>query len=302
MYCQRCGAKLPENTSGCPLCGAEYRVENTTPIINDKKVPQKNFFTKKKITITAIIAVILIVGGIVAAITSINGSSISISTTDTLQLADRYLKEMNYEQAIVEIQKVLEIEPKNVDAYIELAEIYFGLGDMDKAIEVLERGYENTDSEEIENKIRKIIYADLQDKAKIISNICNMCLSDFFMAGYDDFCKTTITGEKTNGSLLKIKVDDKDELDDSLDESYKFFISNLTNNLDMLLPNDCWFSIEVAHVGVVKGVIYTITNPVELLPPVGYEAEVYKVKGFDSAYKLTDKDGIDIGVCGSYIR
>ncbi len=66
------------------------------------------------------------------------------------------MKEMNYEQAIVEFQKILEIEPKNVDAYIGLAEAYVGLGYTDKAIETLEKGYENTDNERIENKIREI--------------------------------------------------------------------------------------------------------------------------------------------------
>ncbi|MCM1059926.1 MAG: tetratricopeptide repeat protein [Eubacterium sp.] len=162
MFCQRCGGQLPENTSKCPHCGAEYKAENiaeniTASMIDYEQAPKKRFFTKKKIIITAIIAVILIEGGIAAVFTLQNGYSISISTVDMLQLADKYLKEMNYEQAIIEFQKVLEIEPKNVEAYIGLADAYIALGDDNKAIEVLEEARRNIENEQrIENKIKEI--------------------------------------------------------------------------------------------------------------------------------------------------
>ena len=104
-----------------------------------------------------LIVAILIFGGITAAVTLSNGGSISVSTSDMLQLADRYLKEMNYEQAIIEFQKILEIEPKNVDAYIGLVEAYVALGDNDMAIEVLERAQKNVDNEQrIEDKLAEV--------------------------------------------------------------------------------------------------------------------------------------------------
>ncbi len=158
MFCQRCGAKLPENTTKCPNCGAEYVAESATDPETNEKTPKKiSFFTKKKIIITLLIVAILIFGGITAAVTLSNGSSISVSTSDMLQLADRYLKEMNYEQAIIEFQKILEIEPKNVDAYIGLAEAYVALEDNDRAIEVLERAQRNVDNDQrIENKLAEV--------------------------------------------------------------------------------------------------------------------------------------------------
>ncbi len=158
MYCQRCGANLPENTTKCPNCGAEYAVENTAvPVADKKNAPKNSFFAKKKIIITFLIAVILIASGITAAVILSEGSSISVSTSDMLQLADRYLKEMNYEQAIIEFQKILEIEPKNVDAYIGLAEAYVALGDNDRAIEVLKRAQRNVDNNQrIENKLAEV--------------------------------------------------------------------------------------------------------------------------------------------------
>ena len=122
-----------------------------------KNAPKNSFFAKKKIIITFLIAVILIASGITAAVILSEGSSISVSTSDMLQLADRYLKEMNYEQAIIEFQKILEIEPKNVDAYIGLAEAYVALGDNDRAIEVLKRAQRNVDNNQrIENKLAEV--------------------------------------------------------------------------------------------------------------------------------------------------
>lgn len=51
---------------------------------------------------------------------------------------------MNYEQAVIEFQRVLEIEPMNVDAYLGLANTYIGLGNTEKALEILQRGMEVT--------------------------------------------------------------------------------------------------------------------------------------------------------------
>ncbi len=95
MFCQRCGAQLPENTSKCPYCGAEYNVEGKNVSEANKKTVLKSFSIKKRIVITAIIAVILIASGIAAVITLSEGSLISVSTTDMLQLADRYLNPQN---------------------------------------------------------------------------------------------------------------------------------------------------------------------------------------------------------------
>ncbi len=158
MFCQRCGTQLPENTAKCPQCGAEYAVDNAAVSVEGKKTSAKSaFLSKKKIIITLLIAVILICGGVVAAVVLMGSSSVYVGVSDRLQLADRYLAEMNYEQAIVEYQKILKIEPKNADAYIGLAEAYAALGDNDKAIEVLKEAQRNVDNNQrIEDKLAEI--------------------------------------------------------------------------------------------------------------------------------------------------
>lgn len=58
-----------------------------------------------------------------------------------LELANRYLEEMDYEQAVVAFDKVIAIDPMNVDAYLGKAEAYIGLDDYDMAAATLEDGY-----------------------------------------------------------------------------------------------------------------------------------------------------------------
>ena len=112
-------------------------------------------FLKKKNILIIIIAAILLIGGGVTAVMLVT-SSIGASAVETaLKLAEKYLLEQNYEQAIIEYSKVLEIEPMNVDAIIGLAEAYIGLGDTEKALEILRDGYEKTGDERIGELLQK---------------------------------------------------------------------------------------------------------------------------------------------------
>ncbi|MDR1299431.1 MAG: tetratricopeptide repeat protein [Oscillospiraceae bacterium] len=61
---------------------------------------------------------------------------------ELLDLGEKYLLDLDYEQAIVQFTKLIEIEPKNARAYTGLAEAYAALGRTDEAIAILERGLE----------------------------------------------------------------------------------------------------------------------------------------------------------------
>lgn len=54
-----------------------------------------------------------------------------------LDLGVRFLTDGNYEEAIIAFQAAIEIEPKNAEAYLSLAEVYLAMGDVDAAIDVL---------------------------------------------------------------------------------------------------------------------------------------------------------------------
>ena len=71
-------------------------------------------------------------------------------------LGMKYLTDGNYEEAIIEFEVAIEIDESKADAYIGLAEVYIEQGDLQKAIEILEEGYEKTKDESISAKLEEI--------------------------------------------------------------------------------------------------------------------------------------------------
>lgn len=93
------------------------------------------------VAVIAIITTVVLIAG--------NGKS---DIEKRLETANRYLLELDYEQAIAEFEKIIESDPKCAEAYIGLAKAYEGLGDTEKAKEVLKEGYEKTKSEKIKSE------------------------------------------------------------------------------------------------------------------------------------------------------
>lgn len=63
-----------------------------------------------------------------------------LTPAELLDLGEKYLHEMNYEQALVQFLKVIEAEPMIPRGYTGAAEAYLGLGDNDSAIAILQQG------------------------------------------------------------------------------------------------------------------------------------------------------------------
>jgi hypothetical protein len=98
----------------------------------------------KKVLIAVITAVVFIAGAV--AVILINKPVESAPTaTSHISLAENYLLDLNYEAAIAEYRAAIQIDPKNADYYIALAEVYVKMGDTEAAIEVLEKGLGNVD-------------------------------------------------------------------------------------------------------------------------------------------------------------
>ena len=70
-------------------------------------------------------------------------------------LGVRYLSEGNYEEAILAFEAAIEIDPRNADAYLKLAEAYEKTGDEDAALRTLETGAEATGDRELADLAEK---------------------------------------------------------------------------------------------------------------------------------------------------
>jgi len=75
----------------------------------------------------------------------------ALTSTELLDLGEKYLLELNYEQALVQFTKVIEIEPMNPRGYTGAAEVYAALGQHEEVKKILQQGYEATGSAEIED-------------------------------------------------------------------------------------------------------------------------------------------------------
>lgn len=111
-------------------------------------------FKDKKVIIAFIAALVLLVAAGVALAMNLGQEDIDIA--EQLFLGEKYLKEMNYEKAILAFNKVIKVDPRNVRAYLGLADAYVGTGDIDKAIKTLEKGLKLTGDESIKAKLEAL--------------------------------------------------------------------------------------------------------------------------------------------------
>ena len=90
------------------------------------------------------------------------------TVTEMLSTAQKYLVEMEYERAIAEFNKVIELDPMNADAYLGLAEAYEKNGQHDKAVETLEKGFEVTSDE----RLKTLLWSSFEVN-DIVTGMCS---------------------------------------------------------------------------------------------------------------------------------
>jgi len=108
--------------------------------------------TKRNVIILVVVLVLLVAGAVTALFAT--GTIGSKDPEKILATAERYLDEKDYEQAIIQYKKLLEIDPMNVDAYLGLAEAYEGSGDEDEAAEILEKALDKLEDDD--KAVRKL--------------------------------------------------------------------------------------------------------------------------------------------------
>lgn len=91
-------------------------------------------------TVLIIVVLVLVAAGVVVGLLWGNGKSEPQSVDDPLSSGEAYLLELNYEQALVQFLKAIEVEPRNPRVYTGMAEVYAALGQPDQAILILQEG------------------------------------------------------------------------------------------------------------------------------------------------------------------
>lgn len=224
MFCAKCGYELGENAKFCGRCGTKAGEASSfaesgliPPVVppTPQSSAPKGGRKKKKISKFFVIAgIVAAVAIILSVIFVAAGGADKVQAWQQLNLGNRYLEDLNYEEAIAAFEAAIEIEPRMEQAYIGLADAYIGLGDYDAAIKALEEGIEETDSdklrdylEEIEESQRRFcggIYAvdtDLDDTNNVGISDAYIELTD--SAGNTSVYRTDAAGQYDTSRLSK---------------------------------------------------------------------------------------------------
>lgn len=125
------------------------------------KKPEKN--KRIKIILAVILAVILCQIAIIITLFVLLQSP-TRRLKEQLELAEKYLLNLDYEQAIAAYQTVIEIDPNCEEAYLAMADIYVELGDYAAAMEVLEEAEGAIGSKTIQDRIAEVQHLIEQDE------------------------------------------------------------------------------------------------------------------------------------------
>lgn len=253
-------------------------------------LPENKITKKKKWVIPVIIASAVIlfaaIASIIVIVTVVAFPKARIKKQ--LKLGDKYISELDYENAVLAYKEAIQIDPKNEEAYIALANAYLGYADfclengdeeraiksLDKAIKELGATPDEINSPEIEDKIKeaedKKTQIDSEDSDKADSDI----LED----------KT----EEDKDSELKAEEERKKQEEEKAEEirqAYQAYLDFLNNNPGLRVK-DIYSVSQIDSISVCD--CYGDENP-EMI----YLSD-YIINGTPGAYELkivTFKDG-----------
>lgn len=147
MFCSKCGQEVPEQAAFCSKCGFNLRDDLVSQESLGDKTKKKGL---KRIVVLVVVAfVIMLIGAIAFGFYSLPANRYNRQ----LKLGSKYLEENNYEQAAIHFSEAIEIEPKEPEAYLLLADTYIEQEKYEEALDTLNTGSFLTDSTEIEEKI-----------------------------------------------------------------------------------------------------------------------------------------------------
>ncbi|MCD8222662.1 MAG: zinc-ribbon domain-containing protein [Clostridiales bacterium] len=128
MFCSNCGKELKDNVKYCSKCG--HPITRQSSAIVEERTFLQNSHEKLwgswvKWIVAGSLAILLIVAIIFLAVPKVNQKRYE----SLIKEGNRYLTEMNYEEAVIAFTKAIRIEEKEPDAYIGRGNAYTGLAD-----------------------------------------------------------------------------------------------------------------------------------------------------------------------------
>lgn len=243
MYCIKCGHEMEENIKVCSNCGfdMESKQDSKSEIKSETKSDSVIAAKKSKNRLVVIISIataaVVLIGIFLYMVTFGGYDRIRISRM--CGLGDRYLSELEYEDAIAEFKSAIEIDPKAENAYMGLADAYIGLGDYESAVEALKTGIEETDSEWLTEYLAEIHPDHTWIEATCTEpKYCSICgETDGKALGHvwdEDVCMVCgeISLDESNAELAETESNQEELFTDQYDEDVTD--DDLSGNTDLV--------------------------------------------------------------------
>ena len=122
-----------------------------------------------KMIATAVAIILLVIAIIISLVFVFNNRHSAKAYNNKLDEAQRYVSKLDYKKAEAAYLKVIDINPKQSTAYVELADVYVTINEQDKAEAILEKGYKNVEGEK-NKKIIKDKQKEIKDGLNVINN------------------------------------------------------------------------------------------------------------------------------------
>lgn len=150
-YCQNCGHVVSKDQKFCEICGESL----STGAANYSTSPSTAWKIDKRSMKVLKIMLGIIFAAVILTFIVIYQSGIpqKMVIKRQLSLGEEYLDAKDFENARQVFEKLQSADPKNQRVYLGLAEACEGLGDFDSAQNILQTGYQETDSEAIMQRL-----------------------------------------------------------------------------------------------------------------------------------------------------
>lgn len=149
MFCRNCGTAVEDDELFCHNCG--YAVRQAANNSNNSPSQPDLVKKKSKAPLIIVLSLLVVILAVVGTVVVVKSNSPERRLQAQLDLGQRYLEELDYEQAIACFEAAIEIDPKNTDAYYGLINAYVGLDDPDGIFDVYALASSNLDGKDLRN-------------------------------------------------------------------------------------------------------------------------------------------------------
>ena len=156
MLCKQCGSEIREGARFCTKCGTGISSFNVDLIYQEKDQPPLKERTYQKSNIGLLLLAVFLVIVVSALVLWRNSANPTKKYEKQIEIGNRFLSELEYEQAVAAYEEAVLILPKRPEAYTALIDVYRKTGNPEHLVDTYDTASVNLDESDaviIEEKV-----------------------------------------------------------------------------------------------------------------------------------------------------